>query len=206
MQNLIVVLTLLMLFILPPSAAAQDTPQTVHLLEQGFFYAYKNELGLFPTLAFKDPVKLRMGAWWTDTYLAIISGNLLSGDERRPRQDERGFFGIRHNDSYPKAANAQEFVVNLTDPGCSGQDVCQRTRLRLTTEFLELYGRRVNFDGTVRSYLAAGRWELHVQESDGNFVLYERVQDAICPRWAISWLPHNGTGYVDRAVLAPPCH
>ena len=198
-----------LVLVLVTPAAAQDTPQTIHLLQDGWLRAYRNEVALDTRPEFHDPAKLRMGAWWTDSYLAIVSGDLLTGDPARPRRDERGFFGIRHNDSYPKDANAQEFVINLTDPGCSGQDPCQKTRLRLTTEFLELFGRRVHLDGggsAPRSFLQAGRFELHLQESDGNFVLYEVVQGAACARWAITWLAHNGTGYIDRATLAPPCN
>lgn len=49
-----------------------------------------------------------------------------------------------------------------------------------------------------------GAFGLYIQV-DGNLVVYERVGETQCPRWAITWLPYNGTGYIDRAVLAPPC-
>jgi len=188
-------------------AVAQETPETIRILRNGFFYAYQNELLLITRQSFNDPVKFRMGAWAIDSYLAIISGNLLSGDERNPRQDERGFFGIRHNDSHPKHVNAQEFVINLTDPGCSGEDRCQKTRFRLTTDFLEVFGRRVNLDGGGGQSSCVGTAPWHLcQQGDGNLVQYEDVDGTWCARWATSWLAYNGTGFIDRAVLPEVCH
>jgi len=200
------VIALVLLALVGAPAFAQSTPQTIALLEQGFFRAYANEIALDTKASFRDPVKFRGGAWWPDSWLVIIGGDYLQGNESNPRRGERGFFGIRHDDDYPKESLAQEFALFLTDPDRDG-DQYQRNVLRVTTRYMELFGRRVSFDGgTLRSYLAAGRWELHVQESDGNFVLYEDVQGTKCARWAISWLPHNGTGFIDRAVLSPPCN
>lgn len=207
-KRLITVITLLALVLLATPTLAQSTLQTVYLLQEGFFRAYRNELALDTKLSFRDPVKIRMGAWWTDSYLAIVSGDLLSGDESSPRRDERGFFGIRHNDSYAKEYNAQEFVVNLTDPGCSGQDACQKTRFRLTTDALEVFGRRIEWNtGTVGDHLTGGAYGLYMQ-SDGNLVIYSRVGETPCPFWALTWIGsyyRNGTGYIDPAVLDPPC-
>ena len=203
LRRVIVIVALLAMLAAP--AGAQSTPQTIALLEAGFFRAYANEIALDTKPSFRDPVKFRGGAWWPDSWLVIVSGDYLQGNESNPRRGERGFFGIRHDDDYRKESLAQEFAIFLTDPDRDG-DQYQKARLRLTTNYLELFGRRVDVLAAVRSYLAAGRWELHVQESDGNFVLYEIVQGSYCARWAISWLPHNGTGFVDRSVLAPPCN
>jgi hypothetical protein len=54
------------------------------------------------------------------------------------------------------------------------------------------------------NYLLAGAYQLHVQASDGNFVLYEVVGSTMCARWAISWLPHNGTGFIDATAEGLP--
>ena len=61
--------------------------------------------------------------------------------------------------------------------------------------------------GTISDHLTAGAYGLYIQ-TDGNFVIYERVGETQCARWAITWIGssyRNGAGYIDPSVLEPPC-
>lgn len=56
-------------------------------------------------------------------------------------------------------------------------------------------------------HLQALAYSLYIQ-TDGNFVIYERVGTTQCPRWAITWIGssyRNGSGYIDPNVLEAPC-
>ena len=165
-------------------------------LLQGWFRGYRNEVALDTKPEFHDPVKYRGGAWWTDSWLVLVGGDLLSGDPNDPRRNERGIFGIRHNDSYPKADNAQEFAVIITDPGQEG-DEYQRCVLRLTSSFLELFGRKVNLDSittapTGRFYSPNRQWCWNYQD-DGSVVLYDTHNNPDETTWTAKYgLRPNG--------------
>src|SRR3990167_10942623 len=144
----------------------------LHDLEEAVVRGYKNEVTLDTKPTWKDPIKFRGGSWWKDLWYVIVSGDVLSGDEHDPRRDERGFFGIRHNDDYPKSANAPEFALYLTDPDKSGADEYQKIRLRITTEYMELFGRPIYFDNTgrppvTRFYTDGGKFCINWQDDTG---------------------------------------
>ena len=147
-------------------------PTILHDLDEALIRGYKNEVAIDTKSTFKDPIKLRGGSWWRDLWYVIISGDVLTGDEADPRRDERGFFGIRHNDDYPKSSNAPEFALYLTDPDKSGADEFQKIRLRVTTDYMELMGKRLYFDNTgrppvTRFYGDGHRYCFNVQDDDG---------------------------------------
>lgn len=72
---------------------------------------------------------------------------------------------------------------------------------------LPVYAPNLTGGGGVSDHLQAGAYGLYIQ-TDGNFVIYERIGETQCPRWAITWLGsyyRNGSGYIDPAVLEAPC-
>lgn len=156
-------------------------PQTIANLEHATLRAYANEIALDAKHHedFKDPVKFRFGTWWKDLYISLIGADILTGDEGNPRRNERGFFGIRHNDSYPKEDTAHEFVVNLTLPNQEG-DEAQKLVFRLTHDSLELFGRKVNLgtgsSGAItRFYTDGGKFAVNWQDDTGqpSGIVYE---------------------------------
>ena len=169
-NRLLVIATLLVL--ISASTWAQEGP--IRETNESIFRMYKNEVALDTKPTFQDPIKYRGGAWWTDSYLVFVGGDLLSGDMKSPRREERGFFGIRHDDDYPKSVKAHEFVVNLTDPEAEG-DIHQKVRFRVTTNYFEAFGKRIHFDAPIstdRMISGNGRF-VTIQQGDGNFVTYD---------------------------------
>ena len=135
----------------------------------GWFRARMNEVFLDTKPAFRDPVKYRGGAWHPDSWLVIVGGDLLTGSESDPRRNERGFFGVRHDDDFPKADNAQEFAIYLTTPNQEG-DTHQRCALRLTSRYLEVWGRRLDPGGqprVTRFYTDGGKFCVNWQDDTG---------------------------------------
>lgn len=145
-----------------------------------WFRAHKNEVSLDGKKSFEDPVKFRGGTFYPTGYYVIVSGDRLSGDEADPTRHERGYFGLRHNDDYPKAVDATEFIIFMQDGGGT-EDQTMRLRLRLTTEYLEVNGRRIGAGesgGGISKptfYIESpdGHWRTQIQQEDGNLVTYD---------------------------------
>lgn len=103
-----------------------------------------------------------------------------------------------------------EWYLGLKKPGESSNDsdmfdavvASYRQGVRFN---LPIYAPNLTGGGAATGHLQAGAFQLHVQASDGNFVLYRLVGDTFCPVWAISWLPHNGTGFIDKSALPQVC-
>ena len=149
------------------------------LLKGVFKSVYDNEVALDTKSDYHDPVKYRGGSWFKDAWKVIVSGDYLRGDSR----DERGFFGIRHNDDLPKDVVGDEYALYLTDPGVEASEPTQKLRLRVTHDAVWFY--RYAADGgvstvrldvhasIVQSFLRSpnGVFDAEMQE-DGNVVVY----------------------------------
>jgi hypothetical protein len=179
--------------------------QTIATMPAAWLRGHVNEISLDQNPDKEDPTKIRQGAFKPTGWLAIISGDRLEGDPLRPRRLEKGFFGIRHDDDYPKDIEAFEFALILVEPGQDG-DPAQQTRLRITTNYIEYNGRRVNLDAAAAAASSGdliksnnGRFWLH-QENDGNLVQYELFEDVLCVRWSTL------TGPLPKHTAMAPCN
>lgn len=182
--------------------------RTIIELAGGWLRGGKNEVFLDAKQSFDDPVKYRGGAWSPAGWLVIVSGDVLSGDDADPRRNERGFFGIRHDDDFPKTQNAQEFALYLTAPNLEG-DAAQRCALRLTSRYLEVWGQRMPIptapgwpspvvpppsphERVTRLWSGDGRYCWNTQSDDGGkIVQYD------------TWQPGTSTPEPDEARWRP---
>jgi hypothetical protein len=153
-----------------------------------------------------DPAAVRVAAPETQNGVGKISFDALVGSSRDEivlLQGKQTTYGHRPGGLFWAGIKKPDFGVGDDQAMFNWLEVSYRDGVRF---HLPIYAPNLAGGSAPRSFLAAGRFELHLQDSDGNFVLYERLEEAYCPRWAITWLPYNGTGYVDRAVLDPPCN
>lgn len=160
-----------------------------------------------------DPPKIRGGVvreknnGWGRGLLAI------SGDRVRPGtliRDELVLQQFKESEDDQKVQdNGGEWYLGVKKPGDSSTDADMIDAIVLNyrqgVRFnLPIYAPNLTGGGVATSFLQAGRYQLHLQTSDGNFVLYEVVGTTFCPRWAITWLSHNGTGYIDPIEAGLP--
>jgi hypothetical protein len=117
--------------------------------------------------ATRDVVKYRGSSPYADGWLVAWSGDVKVGDTRY----EKGMFGIRHDDDFPKDVQAFEFALYLQDPGGT-EDATMRCRWRVTTRGVEVNGQPLV--GSIPAFMQSpdGRWRTQ-QQSDGNFVTYD---------------------------------
>lgn len=157
-----------------------------------------------------DPSAVRVGAPETQRSLGKISFDLLAGshDELVLIQGKQ----TEHNNVL--SGRGGEFYLGLKRENAASTDdamvdaltatVAGGFRFRLPVyapEFIGPLGVGLSVTG---NHLVSDRWRLYVQ-SDGNLVLYELVGEALCARWAVTWIKFNGSGYIDRWVLSPAC-
>ena len=178
--NLILVLVLT----LSASASAQQQ-RIVDLRDShGWFGTVEdNELELVST--FPDPTKIRFAidAGKVESNLGALSWNM-----RRTEQEGALYFAVRN-----RSEQSVREVFYL-DPSAAIFRV-------------PVYAPNLGGGGGVSDHLQAAANSLYIQ-ADGNFVIYERVGETQCQRWAITWIGssyRNGSGYIDPTVLEVPC-
>lgn len=141
----------------------------------------KNELVLDGKASFHDPVKFRGSSRYADGWLVVVSGDVRTGPDVNDPRYEKGFFGIRHDDDFPKEVQAFEFAIYVQEPGGT-DDRTMKCRMRLTSQKLELNGIPVAFGGGAGDYIGAGRYRLYMQ-GDGNVVAYDTETSPWTPIW-----------------------
>jgi len=118
---------------------------TIARLARGWFYGHQDEVSIVPDRDFIDCTKYRGGSWWPSGWLVALSGNVFGGSESNPTQWEKGKWGIRHNDDYPKDTEAYEIVGFLQLPG-GRDDITDIVVMRITTDYVEAFGRKVFYN------------------------------------------------------------
>lgn len=196
-----VLLSLSLLLTLAAPAQAQTIAQMVGGV---FAAAGLNETTLDSTV--DDPPKHRLGVIRQDNTwgrgLGAFSFDLVSPNGSR---DELVLIQGKETEGRPNTGDytrGGEFYLGLKKPHAGSTDDAMFDALVATYlggfKFnLPIYAPNLTGGGVATSFLQAGRFQLHLQATDGNFVLYELIGATFCPRWAITWLPHNGTGYID---------
>ena len=192
----------------------------LHTLEHALVTAFANEWALVQkgtaepgqpaTPTWNDPVKLRLGAFAPTNYYGAISGDRLFGDKDWPRRHEKTLIALKEDAEFSGEARRPMIQLQIQRGADTFEDKDMVKALSLTAGYalfyVPVYGPNLGAAGAgTPSHLTAGAYEMHLQATDGNFVVYERVGEAMCPRWAANWLMANGTGVVARAALSPPC-
>src|SRR3990167_5602446 len=118
---------------------------TIARLATGWLYGHRDEITIVPEKGFVDCTKYRGGGWFGGGWLTALSGNLFGGSESNPDQYEKGKWGIRHDDDFPKETEAYEIVGFLQMPG-GRDDATDLCVIRITTQFVEVFGRRVFYN------------------------------------------------------------
>lgn len=154
-----------------------------------------------------DPAAVRVGAPASQNSVGKHSFDALVGssrDELVMFQGKQTTYGNRPGGIWWGGIKRPNFGVGDDVAMYNWIEVSYNEGVRL---HLPIYAPNLPGGGAppVSDHLTAGAFGLYIQ-TDGNFVIYERVGETQCPRWAITWLPYNGTGYIDRTTLAPPCN
>ena len=202
------------LWLLVPSQAASQT--TIATMVDGIFATCgQNETCLDSKV--DDPPKHRLGIVRVDDTWGRGLG-AFSFDRVFPNGSRDEMVLIQGKESEDRHNGNKdgggEFWMGLKKPGSGGNDDAMATVLEATYRngfrfHLPIYAPNLMSGGAVSSYLQAGNYQLHLQASDGNFVLYQTVEGAQCPRWALNWLGsyyRGGYGWVDPSVLSAPCN
>lgn len=193
----------------------------LHTLEHALVVAFANEVGFvqkgtaeqgqpaMPT--WDDPVKLRFGAFAPTNYYGAISGDRLFGDKDWPSRHEKTLIAFKLDAEFAGEARRPMVQFQIQQAADTFADADMKKTLSMTAGYalfhVPIYAPNLSGGSVpVPGSLAAGAYQLHVQGSDGNVVVYERVGEVMCPRWAVNWLMANSTGVVDRSVLSPPCN
>lgn len=168
---------------------------TIARLARGWFYGHNDEVTIVPDKGFTDCSKYRAGSWNAAGWLAAFSGNVFSGDESNPSQYEKAKIGIVHDDDYPKEVEAYAIDCWLQDPG-GRDDHTDRLRLRLTTNYLEVFGQRVFFNHDHEDQFAAGVAHLY------RTLLFRDPEPGVIDRWRASSSANLDT--VRQGILGSP--
>jgi hypothetical protein len=131
----------------------------------------KNEVVLDGKSSFHDPVKYRGSSRFPYGWLVAISGDVRTGDDIGDPRYEKGFFGIRHDDDFPKETQAYEFALYVQEPGGT-EDATMKCRLRVTSQYMEVNGQRLVSGGVTDTMWAPDGMCFTQQQADGNFVTY----------------------------------
>lgn len=183
-------------------AAAPLAAQTLADNSEGRTRVAGNELLVESKI--DDPAAVRTGAPATQNSVGKWSFDVLLGgsrDEIVMFQGKQTTYGSRPGGVWWGGIKRPNFGVGDDAAMFNWIEVSYNEGIRF---HLPVYAPNLSGGGGGTDHLTAGAYGLYVQ-TDGNFVIYERVGETQCPRWAITWLPYNGTGYIDRATLAPPC-
>lgn len=214
MRHTITLLALLLAWLSAASAGAQ----TIAEMSAGAFYVCSpDEICLMGHR--DDAPKIRLGVrrqsedWGRS--LGALSWNLQHLNDS---QEEMVLIQGKETEVSGRKTRGGELWIGVKAEHTESDDDAMKTALELTAargwEFkLPISAPNLPIGGSggtsaPPTHLTAGAYQLHLQASDGNFVLYERVSETMCPRWAINWLGsyyRDGTGYVDPAVLPEAC-
>lgn len=203
-------------------AAPAHAQVVLHTLEHALVVAFANEWALVQkgtaepgqpaTPTWNDPVKLRLGSYAPTNYYGAISGDRLFGDKDWPTRHEKTLIAFKEDAEFSGEARRPMIQFQIQRASDTYEDRDMLKTLSLTADYalftVPVYAPNLTggyAGGGPISYLLADPYEMHIQGSDGNFVVYERVNGVMCPRWALNWLMTNGTGVIDRSLLAPPC-
>lgn len=150
-----------------------------------------------------DPAAVRVGAPSSQNSVGKHSFDALIGssrDELVMFQGKQTTYGNRPGGVWWAGIKQPNFGVGDDAAMFNWAEVSYREGIRF---HLPVYAPNLTGGGGVADHLQAGAFGLYIQ-TDGNFVIYERVGETQCARWAITWLAVNGTGYIDRAALSDP--
>lgn len=154
-----------------------------------------------------DPAAVRVGAPDTQNSVGKWSFDVLIGssrDEIVMFQGKQTLYGDRPGGVWWGGIKRPNFGVGDDAAMFNWLEVSYNEGVRF---HLPIYAPNLTGGGAASDHLQAGAFGLYIQ-TDGNFVIYERVGETQCPRWAITWIGsyyRNGTGYIDPAILEPRC-
>lgn len=178
--------------------------QTIAENAEGRVRVAGNELLVESTI--NDPSAVRVGAPATQNGVGKWSFDVLIGgsrDEIVMFQGKQTTYGDRPGGVWWGGIKRPNFGVGDDRAMFNWIEVSYNEGVRF---YLPVYAPAfIGAVGIIPDHLATSAWRIYVQ-GDGNFVLYEIVEGRPCPRWAISWLEHNGTGFIPRSALVPPCN
>lgn len=120
-------------------------PIVIERLHESTLLGRNDETFLVPRKSFVDASKHRLGAWLRHPFgwLGGYSFNVFDGDEADPTQYEKALIGVRHDDDFPKDVEAFEVIVLLHGPGARGDMGRRQEVLRITSQYVEVFGRKV---------------------------------------------------------------
>ena len=173
-------------------------------LPTGLFRSCGDDEICLEEITVSDPVKIRLAVRedLVESNLGALSWNKLRRDGRGTH-DEYGYLMGRL--TADKQAGAMYVALRPRGQESSREVLYIDTNVAI----FRVPVIAPNLGGGGGSFLTSGAYQLHLQSSDGNTVLYEIVDSAPCPRWAMSWIGsyfRGGVGWVDRSVLAAPCN
>ena len=153
-----------------------------------------------------DPVEVRVGAPSSQNSVGKHSFDSLIGSSRDELvlwQGKQTLYGNRPGGVLWGSIKKPNFGVGDDIAMFNWLEVSYNEGIRF---HLPVYAPNLT-GGSTSDHLSAGPYGLYTQ-TDGNLVIYERIGETQCPRWAITWIGssyRNGTGYIDPSVLEAPC-
>ena len=198
-KNLLRVMLVFLLLVAPAPA------QTLADNNEGRVSVAGNELKVESKI--NDPAAVRVGAPDTQNSVGKYSFDALVGssrDELVMFQGKQTTYGSRPGGVWWGGVKRPNFGVGDDAAMFNWVEVSYNEGVRF---HLPVYAPNLTGGGSMSDHLSAGSYGLYTQ-TDGNLVIYERIGETQCPRWAITWIGssyRNGTGYIDPSVLEAPC-
>ena len=195
------VVRLAILFVL---LASPITAQTLADNNEGRTRVAGNELLIESKI--DDPAAVRVGAPASQNSVGKHSFDALVGssrDELVMFQGKQTTYGSRPGGVWWGGIKRPNFGVGDDAAMFNWVEVSYNEGIRF---HLPVYAPNLT-GGAINDHLTAGSYGLYIQ-TDGNFVIYERIGEIQCARWAITWIGssyRSGTGYIDPSVLEAPC-
>lgn len=153
-----------------------------------------------------DPAAVRVGAPSSQNSVGKHSFDALIGssrDELVMFQGKQTLYGNRPGGVWWCGIKKPNFGVGDDAAMFNWCEVSYNEGIRF---HLPVYAPNLNGGAAITDHLQAGAFGLYIQ-TDGNLVIYERVGETQCPRWAMNYLIVLGPpGTIDRNTLAPPCN
>lgn len=173
-----------------------------------------NELFLDAKPDTRDPVKVRQGTFDPGNYFGALSGDFLSGNPDEPRRAEKVLVGLLPDDDSAVRHWIEDGMPGgvfqvATQKAGTDDDAGMIRGLRISARYAEVYGVRLatrHDDGRVEWHVGGGggsgvahelrskngRFVMPLQETDGNFVIYDTTKGPVGDPEAAIWDAASG--------------